>query len=151
MITRIIGQNHNHFMFFFKLFIWERERERAGAGGEGEAGSSQGTWCGTRSQTLGSGPEPKADAQPLSHPGVPVKRNLMIGKNKSDSKSYPLQVPAHVWRRKDYETCIWSSSAHHFSGFSLYQMGTLVLGCQGNLEAEWISPVEALTNNNNIK
>ena len=29
-------------------------------------------------------------------------------------------------------------------------METLALGCQGNMEAEWISPVEALTNNNTI-
>ena len=38
---------------------------------EGEAGSPHGARCGTRSQVPGSGPEPKADAQPLSHPGVP--------------------------------------------------------------------------------
>ena len=37
---------------------------------EGEAGSLQGTRCGTRSSDLGSRPESKADAQPLSHPGV---------------------------------------------------------------------------------
>ena len=38
---------------------------------EGEEGSLQGTWCGTRSWIPGSCPEPKADAQLLSHPGVP--------------------------------------------------------------------------------
>ena len=38
---------------------------------EGEAGSRQGAHCGTRSQISGSRPEPKEDAQPLSHPGVP--------------------------------------------------------------------------------
>ena len=38
---------------------------------EGEAGSIQGARCGTRSQDLGSQPEPKADAPLLSHPGVP--------------------------------------------------------------------------------
>ena len=43
----------------------------AEAEGEGEAGSSQGARCGTRSWILGSHPEPNADAQPLSHPGVP--------------------------------------------------------------------------------
>ena len=46
----------------------QREAETQG---EGEAGSSEGARCGTR--FLGSGPEPKADAQPLSHPGVPPK------------------------------------------------------------------------------
>ena len=37
---------------------------------EGEAVSPQGARCGTRSQILGSCPEPKVDAQPLSHPGI---------------------------------------------------------------------------------
>ena len=38
---------------------------------EGEAGSMQGARCGTRFQIPESPPEPKADAQPLSHPGIP--------------------------------------------------------------------------------
>ena len=49
----------------------EREAETQA---EGEAGSIQGAQCGTRSQDLrimGSQPEPKADAQSPSHPGVP--------------------------------------------------------------------------------
>ena len=37
---------------------------------EGEAGSPQGAGCGTRFRIPESGPEPKADAQPLSHPGI---------------------------------------------------------------------------------
>ena len=37
---------------------------------EGKAGFPQGDRCGTQSWTLGSCPELKADAQPLSHPGV---------------------------------------------------------------------------------
>ena len=37
-----------------------------------------GAQCRTRSQTPGSHPEPKADAQPLSHPGVPSKVLLRI-------------------------------------------------------------------------
>ena len=39
---------------------------------EGEAGSWQGARCGIRSQTPGSCPEPKTDAQLLSHPGIPL-------------------------------------------------------------------------------
>ena len=40
---------------------------------EGESGSPWGARCGTPSSgTLGSHPEPKADAQPLNHPGIPV-------------------------------------------------------------------------------
>ena len=38
---------------------------------EGEAVSLWGALCGTQSPTLGSQPELKADAQLLSHPGVP--------------------------------------------------------------------------------
>ena len=38
---------------------------------EGEAGSLQGLDVGLDPRTPGSRPEPKADAQPLSHPGVP--------------------------------------------------------------------------------
>ena len=55
----------------FHLFIHERKRE-AEIQAEGEAGSSQGARCGIRSRILGSCPEPKADAQPLSHSGVPI-------------------------------------------------------------------------------
>ena len=39
---------------------------------EGEAGSLQGAQCKTQSWTPGSCPEPKADAQPLSHSGILV-------------------------------------------------------------------------------
>ena len=39
---------------------------------EGEAGSLQGAPGGTRSQDPGITTEPKADAQPLSHPDAPV-------------------------------------------------------------------------------
>ena len=52
----------------------------------------QGARCGTQSQILGSCPEPKADAQPLSHPGVPLPFLLSLmhvlgthGKDWSDS------------------------------------------------------------------
>ena len=51
----------------------DREREReAETQAEGEEGSSQGARCGTRSQIPGSHPELKVDAQPLSHPGIPL-------------------------------------------------------------------------------
>ena len=47
----------------------ERERQRQT---EGEAGSPQEARCGTRSPDPGPCPELKADAQPLSHPSIPV-------------------------------------------------------------------------------
>ena len=53
----------------------EREAETKA---EGEASSSQEARCGTQSQTPGSRPEPKADAQPLSHPGIPPHDFLFI-------------------------------------------------------------------------
>ena len=37
-----------------------------------EVGSTQGARHGTRSRDSGSRPGPKADTQPLSHPGVPA-------------------------------------------------------------------------------
>ena len=59
--------------FFFKiLLIHERHTQReAEAQAEGEAGSMQEAQCGPRSWIPGSHSKPKADAQPLRHPGVP--------------------------------------------------------------------------------
>ena len=53
---------------FIYLFIHETQREAE----TGEADSMQGARYGTQSWILGSSPEPKADAQRLSHPGVPT-------------------------------------------------------------------------------
>ena len=50
--------------FFFLIYLFMRHRER-------EAGSLWGAQCG-----IGSRPEPKADAQPLGHPGIP--KNLQV-------------------------------------------------------------------------
>ena len=69
-----VVQDFTFIFYFFKDFIYlfmrdtQRESETQA---EGEVGSLQGTQCGARSQDPGSRPEPKADAQPLSHPGVP--------------------------------------------------------------------------------
>ena len=60
---------------FIYLFMRDTERE-AEAQAEGEVGSIQGAQHGTRSQHLGSGPKPKADAQLLNHPGVPLSSHL---------------------------------------------------------------------------
>ena len=66
------------FFFFlrFYVFIYERHRERQ-TQAEGEAGSSQGPDVGPR-------PEPKADAQLLSHPGVP-KISIFVIKEGNNS------------------------------------------------------------------
>ena len=63
--------------FFFKftyLFTRDIERKRGrdtGREAGREAGSMQGAQCGTRSWILGSHLELKADAQLLSHSGIP--------------------------------------------------------------------------------
>ena len=66
------------FFLRFYLFIHEshrererprhRQREKQAPRGESDVGLDPGT--------LESGPEPKADAQPLSHPGVPKYKVL---------------------------------------------------------------------------
>ena len=55
----------------FYLLIHERPEREAETQAEGEAGSCREPDVGLDPRTLGSYPEPKADAQPLSHPGVP--------------------------------------------------------------------------------
>ena len=45
---------------------------------EREAGSMQQPDVGLNPGTLGPGPEPNADAQPLRHPGVPPPMSLLL-------------------------------------------------------------------------
>ena len=71
-----VTQSYDQFslFLFFKDFIYlfMRDTERqAETQAEGEADSSWGAQWETRSQDSGSRLEMKADAQPLSHPGVP--------------------------------------------------------------------------------
>ena len=73
-MSTLVSCHVTKYAFFFKDFIYSfmREREReAETQAKGEAGSMKGARCGTRSWIPGSHPETKADAQPLSHPGVP--------------------------------------------------------------------------------
>ena len=90
------------FLFFKDIiypFMIDTERE-AETQAEGEAGFSQGARCGTRSQTPGSCPEPKADAQPLSPPGAlisPISYRDMDAKI-SDAFSWDLSnLPCSSW------------------------------------------------------
>ena len=55
----------------FYLFIHERHKREAETQAEGEAGSLCEPNMGLDPRTLGSCPELKADAQPLSPPGAP--------------------------------------------------------------------------------
>ena len=61
--------------FFKYFFIHSLETHReAETQAEGEVDSPQEAQCGTHPRTWGSYSEPKADAQPLSYPGVPLSR-----------------------------------------------------------------------------
>ena len=62
--------------FFKILFIYERHRERGRDIHRGRSRLPQGSSMWDLNPELGSRPEPKADAQPLSHPGVPFTRIL---------------------------------------------------------------------------
>ena len=65
-------------VFFFKDFIYLFMRDtwrEAETQAEREAGSSQGPIWDSIPKP-GSLPEPKADTQPLSHPGVPLTQVL---------------------------------------------------------------------------
>ena len=63
-------------LFFFLDFIYlfmrdtQRQREKQTPCGEPDVGLNP--------RTRGSGPEPKAAARPLSHPGVPLTRVLRL-------------------------------------------------------------------------
>ena len=64
-------------LFFFKDFIYlfMKDTER-----EAEKQLTQGARYRTRSRAPGSCPEPKASAQPLSHPGIPQLYFLIANK-----------------------------------------------------------------------
>ena len=64
------------FKKIFHLFIYERHREKGRDTGRGRSRLPWGEPdAGLDPRTLGSHPEPKADAQPLSHPGIPTIRS----------------------------------------------------------------------------
>ena len=57
---------------FLNLFMRDRERERQRPRQKAKQAPCRESNVGLDPGTLGSCPEPKADAQPLSHPGVPI-------------------------------------------------------------------------------
>ena len=67
---------HNFFFFFKILIIYERQREREREGQRHRQREKQAPCrepdAELDSGTQGSHPELKADAQPLSHPGIPA-------------------------------------------------------------------------------
>ena len=94
--------------FFVKDFIYlftrdrERQREKQAPYGEHDVGLDP--------RTLGSRPEPKADSQPMSHSGVPIKSFRSVCHATSPEASV---VETHVslssklernWRRRGQGT-----------------------------------------------
>ena len=73
--TNWIVKAYIYFLRFY-LFIHERYRERQIQRQREKQAPSRKPDAGLDSRILGSCPEPKADAQPLSHPGIPVKAFL---------------------------------------------------------------------------
>ena len=71
--NKAVQRNKDRWIFFFKIlciYSWEIQRE-ADTQAEEEAGSMRKSVAGLDPRIPGSRPELKADAQPLSHPGVP--------------------------------------------------------------------------------
>ena len=88
--------------YLFYLFIHERHREREAETqaeeAEREAGSTQEPDVGLNPETPGSRPGLKGDAQPLSHPGVPISTIL---KKRTRKKEIPYIQPSRSLHQKD--------------------------------------------------
>ena len=69
------GERVRDFLFFKILFIHERDRERGRDRGRSKLPAGEPN-VRLDPGTLGSQPEPKADAQPLGHPGIPARENF---------------------------------------------------------------------------
>ena len=82
------------FLKILLVYSWKMQRE-AETQAEGEAGSLRGAQSWTQSQDPGLGSEPKADTQPLSHPGAP-RVQMLNGLS-------PLQVTL----KKAFSKCIY--------------------------------------------
>ena len=81
---------------FIYLFTRDTHRD-AETQAEGEAGSLRGARCGTWSQD----PGPKADTQPLSHPGVPWKidSHVQMAKQKQKHPRTYMHICRKTWGR----------------------------------------------------
>ena len=73
------------FLKRFYLFIHKKHRERQRHRQRENQAPCREPDVGLNPRTPGSRPEPKTDAQPLSHPGVPFNTNLNIVSNQKIS------------------------------------------------------------------
>ena len=93
------------FFLGFYLFIHERHRER----GRDRPREMQAPYgkpdSGHDPRTPGSWPEPKEDAHPLSHPGIPL-----WGLERSSTKSQGENLILHISRKMNLVTCLKHSS-----------------------------------------
>ena len=69
--TQFLSSLDPTFFLRFYLFIHERHTERGRHTGRRRSRLSQGAQYGIQSLDQGSHPKPKADTQPLNHPGIP--------------------------------------------------------------------------------
>ena len=110
-LPTILSYELKPFIFLKILFIYPWERERARDISRVRSRLSAGAQCGTQSQTLGPGPESKADSQPLSHPGIPglnlLKKIIPVLLLKEVLESS--QNPNRVIRKKKWDS-LWKEA-----------------------------------------
>ena len=112
---------------FIYLFMRHTHREKGRDTGRGRSRLPVGEPdLGLGPGTPGSHPEPKADSQPLSHPGIPKRENL----KQSQSPTQPAQSPArgsiswpwdhHPIRNQELDACLldWATQAPHDEPFN---------------------------------
>ena len=87
------------------IYSWETQRG-AETQAEGEAGSLR--WSGFDPRTPGSWPEPKADTQPLSHPGTPTVFNAF-------DPQLHIQIIQPWWVCSVGKACLWEVNGFHAS------------------------------------
>ena len=66
----------NNFLKILFIYLWETQREGRDIGRGKKQTLHREPNVGLDPRTPGSRPELKADAQPLSHPGIPQKNNI---------------------------------------------------------------------------
>ena len=105
------------YFFLIYLCIHERYRKRGRDIGRGK-GSYREPDAGLDARTLGSHPEPKADAQPLSHPGVPRTYSL----NPRYQKMRIFQIFSYSYSQSTLPSFLANSSIKRHINFFFQRM-----------------------------
>ena len=80
------------FFSFLRFYLFMRDRERQRHRQRDEQTPCKKPDVGLDPRTLGSCPESKADAQPLSHPGVPISSFFLRG-----TAPNVMTLPTHIF------------------------------------------------------